>query len=174
MVFASSDDVIRLLAQIDLRDPMGVRDHCMLVLACHTGLRVAELCGLDVRDVVADGRVRESLYVRPEIAKGSRARRLPLNSAAREAIARQLDFLRRRGFSAQPEAPLFVAKSHRRLTTRAVQYVVAELRERARARSCGRSPTGRTTACATPWASWWRWSASTGWAARRARPTTTA
>jgi integrase/recombinase XerC len=131
MVFASTEEIDQILAQIDLRDPMGVRDWCMLTLVRHTGLRVAELAGLDVHDVLGAGEIRSTLHVRAEIAKGLRPRIVPLNAAARQAIARQVDFLRRRGFSTRPEAPLFVTKSHRRITTRAIQYVVAELRAKA-------------------------------------------
>ena len=137
MVFASTSEIDRMLALIDLRDPMGVRDHCILELARHTGLRVGELVGLDVSDVVSGGQggtplcVRTELYVRPAIAKGGFGRLIPLNAKARSILARQLDFQRRRGFSIAPSAPLFTSKAHRRLTTRAVQYVFADLRERA-------------------------------------------
>lgn len=132
MVFASNDDIDRILAQIDLRDPLGVRDFCALTIARHTGLRVSELVSLDVYDVAVGREVRRSLYVRSETAKFGRARRVPLNSAARESVARLLAFNARRGFSTEPKAPLLSSKKHGRMTIRAVQRLVAELRERAR------------------------------------------
>ena len=72
MVFATSDDIDRILAQVDPRDPLGVRDICLLTLARHTGLRVSELIGLDVFDVVAGqgdqpGEVRVGRYVTNDI-----------------------------------------------------------------------------------------------------------
>ena len=62
-------------------------------------------------------------------------RRLPRHPAQLHgppAIASQLKFQRRRGFSTAPQAPLFTLKTHVRLTPRALQYVVKDFRERAR------------------------------------------
>lgn len=128
---ASTQDVQRMLDQIDLRDPFGVQDHCLLVIAANTGLRVGELVSLDVFDVSHDGQPRLCLFLRAETCKGRKSRIVPLNSVARQAIERLIRFNRSRGFSTEPKAPLFVTKRHRRLTARAVQYIVAELRERA-------------------------------------------
>jgi site-specific recombinase XerC len=131
MKCVTAEEIEQMLALIDERDPMGVRDINLIRLMCHTGLRVGEACGLDVGDVYANAAPRQSLYVRPEIAKGSRGRVVPLNSVARHVIARQVNWLHCRGFCVAPDAPLFVSKGHRRLTTRAVQYLFKELRERA-------------------------------------------
>jgi site-specific recombinase XerD len=134
MVHATNEEIFSILAQIDRRDPMGDRDYNAIVIMQHTGLRVGELTGLDVNDVFDGQEVRRALYVRPAIAKGGAtgAREVPLNSTAREAIANQLSFQRRRGFRVDPQAPLFTTKCHIRLMSRALQYVMAELRERAR------------------------------------------
>lgn len=87
MIFASNDDIDQILAQIDLRDPLGRRDLCALILARNLGLRVAELVALNVFDVAVGREVRPALYVRPETAKYRSARVIPLNAAAREAVA---------------------------------------------------------------------------------------
>jgi site-specific recombinase XerD len=131
MHFASSAELDTILAHIDRRDPFGVRDLCLITLARHTGLRVAELVGLDVYDVADSHEVRSTLYVRPAIAKGGRGRILPLNEAARQAITQLLDFNRRRGFSTSPAAPLFINRYHRRLIVRDVQRMLQTLREKA-------------------------------------------
>ena len=136
MVFATTQEIDLMLSLIDLRDPMGVRDHCIIEILRHTGLRVSELCGLSAGDVaVSAGRgrwqIRSELWLKPDIAKGGAGSLLALNSSARAAILRQLEFQARRGFSTLPEAPLFTSKAHRRLTPRSVQYVFADLRERA-------------------------------------------
>ena len=52
----------------------NVRDHTIISLALGTGLRLAEIVGLDVGDVVAaDGTPRVRVRVRAAIAKGGRA-----------------------------------------------------------------------------------------------------
>ena len=49
------------------------RDHLIYSLALGTGLRLAELVGLNVGDVYApDGTPRSRVRIRPEIAKGGR------------------------------------------------------------------------------------------------------
>src|SRR5947208_3755626 len=50
------------------------RDHLIYSLALGTGLRLAEIVGLNVGDVFApDGTPRSRVRIRPEIAKGGRA-----------------------------------------------------------------------------------------------------
>ena len=52
----------------------NVRDHTIISLALGTGLRLAEVVGLDVGDVFAlDGTPRVRVRVRAAIAKGGRA-----------------------------------------------------------------------------------------------------
>jgi integrase len=49
----------------------NTRDHLIYSLALATGLRLAELVGLNVGDVfAADGTPRSGVRIRPEIAKG--------------------------------------------------------------------------------------------------------
>jgi integrase len=50
------------------------RDHLIYSLALGTGLRLAEIVGLNVGDVYTpDGRPRNRVRLRPEIAKNGRA-----------------------------------------------------------------------------------------------------
>jgi len=128
----SIQDVGLLLTHVDMTEPLAVRDQSAVELMAHCGLRVGELIGLDVFDVYHNGQARPRLFVRPEISKGGYGSRfIPLNQVARKAVERLIDVNKRRGFSVDPHAPLFVTKRHQRLTTRAVQYIVADLRERA-------------------------------------------
>src|SRR5881628_177019 len=51
----------------------NLRDHLIYSLALGTGLRLAEIVGLNVGDVYTpDGRPRTRVRLRPEIAKGGR------------------------------------------------------------------------------------------------------
>jgi integrase/recombinase XerC len=73
--------------RVDTPDPLDLRDALVLELLYASGLRVAELCGLDVDDVDASRRV-----VRV-IGKGDRERTVPYGLPAQ----RQLDAWLRRG-----------------------------------------------------------------------------
>lgn len=63
------------------RDPAAMRDHAIMELLYATGIRVSELCGLDVDDVDMDLRV-----VRV-IGKGDKERTVPFGLPAQRAVA---------------------------------------------------------------------------------------
>jgi integrase/recombinase XerC len=71
------------------------------------------------------------LYVSSAIGKGRRARTIPLNETARNAITTILAFNVRRGFSIAADRPLLMTKKHERMTVRAVQRLVEVKREEA-------------------------------------------
>ena len=113
--FLSSQDIDRLLDAPEIADPLGMRDRAILEVLYSAGLRVSELAGLNAADLdVAGGTVR----VR---GKGRRERIAPIGSFAARALN---DWLAVRRVSAEekggPEAPVFVNKFGRRLTTRSV------------------------------------------------------
>lgn len=61
-------------------EPQGVRDRAMLELLYGSGLRVSELCGLDLDDLdLATGSVRA-------MGKGRKERRIPMSDPARRAL----------------------------------------------------------------------------------------
>ena len=66
-------------------EPTGVRDRAILELLYGSGLRVSELCGLDVDDLDL---AHEALIV---MGKGRKERRLPLSGSARRALAVYLE-----------------------------------------------------------------------------------
>jgi len=82
---------------------------------------------------VADARglARAELELPARLGKGKKSRVIPLNKRARLAVLQLLEFNRLRGFATVPDAPLFVNRKHRRLSVRAVQYLMAELRQKA-------------------------------------------
>ena len=120
----------RLLATIPTRSPFGARDHALVRLFAQTGLRVAEMVGLDVGHVF-DQVPRHWLDLSAAACKGHRSRRIPLNEAARQAIHDLVDFLRMRGFQARPDSPLLQDRRHRRLPIREVQRLVQHHRQAA-------------------------------------------
>ena len=119
-----------LLAAIPPRSPFGLRDHALIRLFAQTGLRVAEMVGLDVGHVF-DQAPRHWLDLPPAICKGNRSRTIPLNHSARQAIADLVDFLRMRGFQAHATSPLLQDRRHRRLSIREVQRLVQHHRQAA-------------------------------------------
>lgn len=70
-------------------DPVALRDHALLELLYATGIRVAELCGLDVDDVDLDSRL-----VRV-VGKGDKERVVPFGAPAEAAVRIWLDQGRR-------------------------------------------------------------------------------
>jgi site-specific recombinase XerD len=131
MINVTPGEFRKMLAQVDIHSPLGPRDYLLLVLDFNTGLRVSELAGLTVEMVSHQGEPRASLYVSQQLAKGHRARLIPLNALAQKAIRKLLAFNRARGFSVLPEAPLFVTRNHTPLPVRSIQFMVTRLREKA-------------------------------------------
>ncbi|OLR91663.1 tyrosine recombinase XerC [Actinokineospora bangkokensis] len=66
-------------------DPVAVRDHAIVELLYATGVRVSELCGLDVDDVDLGSRLARVL------GKGGRERVVPFGAPAADALGTWLD-----------------------------------------------------------------------------------
>ena len=87
---------------------MAARDAAILELFYSSGLRLAELAALDVRDLDAIG---ETVRV---LGKGSRERIVPVGSPALEAVSRY------RQLAGVQSGPLFINKSRKRLGHRSI------------------------------------------------------
>ncbi|MDW8258962.1 MAG: tyrosine recombinase XerC [Gammaproteobacteria bacterium] len=111
-----TDQIVRLI-EIPTRDPLALRDRAIMELFYSSGLRLAELTGLDTQHLdLADGTVRV-------LGKGAKTRIAPVGRYARAALQA---WLRERGALAQPdETALFVGRNGRRLGPRAVQLRIA-------------------------------------------------
>ena len=128
MRIPNSAQALRLLGVINLRSPFGLRDHRMMMLALHTGLRVSELSSLDIEHVSGNGVPREILDLPAAITKFHKARQIPLNPVARRVISELLAFNQARGFSVAGGAPLFQHRKHDRLSVRSIQLLVERYR----------------------------------------------
>ena len=119
--------------RIILRATVGnVRDHLIYSLALGTGLRLAEVVGLDVGDVFApDGTPRVRVRVRAAIAKGGRAADVFLPDRHVAKLKRFWRWKQNRGESLDPDAPLFANQSRRRISKRRVQFAWATWQRRA-------------------------------------------
>ena len=111
----SSEELQRLLDSPPANDPLGLRDRAILETIYSAGLRVSELTGLNAGDFDAGEGV---LRVR---GKGKRERWSPVGSYALKALDRWQEV---RNISPREpkgdDAPLFVNRFGRRLTTRSV------------------------------------------------------
>ena len=124
------DAMAQLLTPEDEGEPwLACRDQAIFELFYSSGLRLAELVGLNVEDCdLAEGLVQVT-------GKGQKTRRVPLGGAAREAILLWRRFRAER-FPAQPleRGPLFLSARGQRLSPRSVQ---ARLKARAQVRAPG-------------------------------------
>lgn len=101
------------LVGIDATDPLSLRDLAILELFYSSGLRLAELVGLNLDAIdLDDATVRVT-------GKGAKTRVLPVGRFARAALKRWLAV--RAQFAAPGEPGLFVGRNGARLGARAVQ-----------------------------------------------------
>jgi integrase/recombinase XerC len=105
-------------ARADDGSPLGARDVAILELLYATGVRVGELCGLDVDDVDEERRVVRVL------GKGRKERSVPYGVPASRALARWVSHGRRELLVPEAGAPLFVGARGRRIDQRAVRSLV--------------------------------------------------
>ena len=108
----------RLLKEVAARKgPAAARDLVMLEVFLNTGIRLAELVGLDIADVDLDGK---RITIR---AKGGRTETRFLNSDLRTTLRR---YLRRRADMPGHSPALFLSNRDRRISARQVQTRFAQ------------------------------------------------
>ena len=112
--YLSLDECIQLLESVD--EPNQVRDYCILTLFLNCGLRISELVSLNLQDVR-----EEQLRV---LGKGNKERMIFLNGACRAALDDRLAE-RSHQAAADPNA-LVLSRSHTRMTTACVHYMVKQ------------------------------------------------
>ena len=110
-----------LFAATRADDPIGVRDVAMLELLYATGVRVGELCGLDLDDV-DDGR----RLVRV-LGKGAKERSVPFGEPAAQALATWRRTSRPQLVTSASAAALFLGARGGRIDPRTVRRVVHRL-----------------------------------------------
>ncbi|HAL19748.1 MAG TPA: recombinase XerC [Ruminococcaceae bacterium] len=93
------------------------RDYCILTLFLNCGLRLSELCGLDLSDISSDG-------VMTVTGKGNKERAVYLNDSCKEAIRRYIAVRPAEGIAYDDRNALFISRNHRRLSPKTVQYIV--------------------------------------------------
>jgi site-specific recombinase XerC len=100
----------------------NARDHLIYSLALGTGLRLAEIVGLNVGDVyTTDGKPRNRVRLRAEIAKGGRVGDVFLPDALLVKFRRFWRHKATRREGLRPVDPLFCSQSRTRISPRRVQ-----------------------------------------------------
>ncbi|MFC0226052.1 tyrosine recombinase XerC [Serratia aquatilis] len=110
-------DEMNQLLDIDLNDPLAVRDRAMLEVMYGAGLRLSELVGLDCRHVDL---VAGEIWV---MGKGSKERKLPVG---RTAVTWLGHWLALRELFAPADDAMFLSNQGKRISARNVQKRFAE------------------------------------------------
>ncbi|MCK6569915.1 site-specific tyrosine recombinase XerD [Myxococcota bacterium] len=118
-VTLSLDEVEALLAAPDVSTKRGVRNRAMVEVLYATGLRVSELCGLQLGQVHL-----EAGFVRV-MGKGRKERIVPLGDVAREWLERYL--LTARAPGGKPDEPIFITRLGGSLTRQGFFKILREL-----------------------------------------------
>lgn len=109
------EDSLELLNSVE--GPYKERDYCILTLFLNCGLRLAELCALNLSSISGDG----TLTV---VGKGNKERMVYLNSACLDAIAKYLPVRPNDGVPATDKNALFISRNKRRISPKTVQHIV--------------------------------------------------
>lgn len=118
--YLSSDESRELLDVVD-GDPKrySARNYCIVTLFLNCGMRLSELCGINLGDINRD---MTTLRIR---GKGAKERLIYLNDACRSSIN---DYLKVRDKNPEPghKDALFLSSRHRRLSKQMVQTLVCQ------------------------------------------------
>ena len=118
--FLSMDESISLLSAIenDEESKTKERDYAIVTLFLNCGIRLSELCGININDIDRDMR---SMRV---IGKGSKERIVYLNDACRDALEKYLVIRKSEKYKAVNNNALFISKQYKRISNKTVQWLV--------------------------------------------------
>jgi len=118
----SEEDLVRLFAQPDKKTSEGYRDYTIMLTLLDTGLRVSELCGLNVGDVdLTNGYLRV-------MGKGQRERYVPIGSKVTKAL---LKYKLSHRSGANGSDNFFLTRDGRPVNKARVQKIIRRYGERA-------------------------------------------
>ncbi len=114
--YLTLEESLRLLDSVE--GPNKARDYCILTLFLNCGLRLAELVGLDVRDV----NLKEKTMV--VTGKGNKQRKIYLNKACVDALTAYLQVRPQNNLKGDDRNALFISRLNKRIGRQAVQLMV--------------------------------------------------
>ncbi len=120
--FLTLDESLRLLQSVDVASPNYYRDYCILTVFLNCGIRLAELCGINLPDI--DSELRSMRVT----GKGNKTRVIYLNDACKTAIQQYIDVRQKLGrHSNTPiidKNALFLSERGKRISRNTVQKMV--------------------------------------------------
>ena len=106
-------DQLTALIEIDINDPLSYRDKAVMELFYSSGLRLAELCALDLNDLnLPDKMLRVT-------GKGEKSRDLPIGRHADKAIREWM--IQRNALPIKDYQAVFISKLGKRISPRSIQ-----------------------------------------------------
>jgi site-specific recombinase XerD len=112
--YLTLDQSLELLSSVDGK--FKERDYCIIMLFLNCGLRLSELVGLDLKSIHLDD---NTMIV---TGKGDKERTVYLNNTSKEALKAYLAV--RPNEDIIDKNALFISRNRRRISPRAVQYIV--------------------------------------------------
>lgn len=115
-IYLNVEESKKLIKSVTSRNP--VRDKCIIVLFLNTGMRLSELCGINISSIKGD-----TLIVK---GKGNKERFVYLNEACLEEINKYL-YVRSKQedkIKLDSKDALFISEQKRRISKRAVEDIV--------------------------------------------------
>ncbi len=97
--------------------PNKERDYCILTLFLNCGLRLSELCGLNLQSISSENTITV-------LGKGNKERVIYLNEACVSAINAYLKVRPNDGIPVTEKNALFISRNRRRISNKTVQHIV--------------------------------------------------
>ena len=110
--YLTLDESVQLLQSVDGQN--RERDYCILTIFLNCGLRISELCGLDLQDIQDD-----ALRI---LGKGNKVRIVYLNDACKDALKSYLAV--RRPITGRDSSALFLSSRNERISRSSVHALV--------------------------------------------------
>ena len=120
--YLTLEESITLLNSVD--GPNKERDYCILTFFLNCGMRLSELCGINLTDIGGDGALRL-------LGKGNKERIIFLNKACIDALNAYLIVRPREGIPPSQANALFISRNKKRLSNKTVQHLVNVYLEKA-------------------------------------------
>lgn len=109
------EDSLELLNAVE--GPNKERDYCIITLFLNCGMRLSELCGLNLSDIHEDGTMRL-------LGKGNKERIVYINDACKAALKNYIAVRPNDGVISTDKNALFISRNRKRISNKTVQHIV--------------------------------------------------